>query len=300
MRIPSNLCVDIKQFFVVELHKLYPKEEAEALFYWSAEEILSLSRASIIALPNLRVGESDLLIFFKTIKRLTKAEPIQYIFRKAYFANLILEVSESVLIPRPETEELVGLLAKDIEKYRRVKGNTLRLWDVGTGSGCIALSLAQANPNIEVWASDFSEDALNIARKNMQLNGGEKNFPKVNFIKHDMLNDNALEGKWDIVVSNPPYVLESEKALMSDNVLRYEPASALYVSDENPLLYYKALAEIASENLATNGVLWAEINENKGEELKKLFKSAGYESVDVIQDFRSRDRFIRVGAKKQK
>ncbi len=314
MRVASNALTDIRRFYVEELHALYPQAEAESLFDWAAEEILQQPRSLWRAQTNRRVSESELLRFFETAKRLRKGEPVQYIFSRAYFDDMALEVNPSVLIPRPETEQLVSLAAGDMLHTLRcsaVQGAAsaapketpvapLRIWDACTGSGCIALALSRrlggveaTVPRVEIFGSDISDEALAVARRNAEsyASGGAA---RVQFISHNLLTDAPLKGPWQLIVSNPPYVTESEKALMRPNVLQYEPALALFVPDGDALRFYEALGRAALATLAHGGVLWAEINESQADALTSLYHRMGFSSVEIHRDFRNRPRFARV------
>ena len=320
MRVASNLLADIRRFYVQELNALYPAAEAESLFDWAAEEILQQPRSLFRAQSDLRVSESELLRFFETAKRLRKGEPVQYIFSRAYFDDMVLEVSPSVLIPRPETEQLVGLAASDVLQGLRsaaplgASDAPLRIWDACTGSGCVALALERrlgggckavgdsisracgpdtSAPRVEICGSDISNEALAVARRNAAryVSGGADS---VQFISHNLLSDAPLQGPWQLIISNPPYVMESEKALMRPNVLQYEPALALFVPDHDALRFYETLGRAALATLVADGVLWAEINEAQADALTALYRQMGFSSVEIHRDFRDRPRFVRV------
>lgn len=327
MRVASNLLADIRRFYVQELRALYPQSEAESLFDWAAEEILQQPRSLFRAQSDLRVSESELLRFFETAKRLRKGEPVQYIFSRAYFDDMVLEVNPSVLIPRPETEQLVGLAASDVLQGLRsaaplgASDAPLRIWDACTGSGCVALALERrlgggckaaggsisracgpdtlacgpdtSAPRVEICGSDVSNEALAVARRNAEryAHGG---VDSVQFISHNLLSDAPVQGPWQLIISNPPYVMESEKALMRPNVLQYEPALALFVPDHDALRFYEALGRAALATLAADGVLWAEINEAQADALSALYHRMGFSSVEIHRDFRDRPRFVRV------
>lgn len=303
MRIASNALADVRRFYLSELTGLYPALEAGALFDWAAGEILGEPRSVWRAQPDRRVSESELLRFFEAAKRLRKGEPVQYIFERAYFDGMTLEVSPAVLIPRPETEQMVSLVAAEAEvmRNRLPGGGRLRVWDACTGSGCIALALyRRLGSRAAVWGSDVSDEALAVARRNAEARGApaaaQAAVPAapLQFCRHDLLTDAPLAGPWHVLVSNPPYVRESEKALMRGNVLHYEPASALFVPDADPLRFYGALGRIARDTLAEDGVLWAEINEAMGNELTVLYRDLGFSTVEIYRDFRDKARFVRV------
>ncbi len=295
MRIASNALADVRRFYLAELAGLYPVEEAGALFDWAAEEILGESRAVFRAQADRRVSESELLRFFEVAKRLRKGEPVQYVFGRAYFDDMALDVSPAVLIPRPETEQMVSLVSEEgrLMQDRLAGGGRLRVWDACTGSGCIALALyRRLGGRAEVCGSDVSDQALAVARRNAETWGTPAAAP-LRFLRHDLLADAPPAGPWHVIVSNPPYVRESEKALMRGNVLCYEPASALFVPDADPLRFYEALGRIARETLADDGVLWAEINEALSDGLTALYRDMGFQTVDILRDFRDKPRFVR-------
>ena len=214
------------------------------------------------------------------LKRLENGEPLQYVIGSTPFCGLTFKVDSRVLIPRPETAELVDWVAKDA-------GSKGSLLDVGTGSGCIAVSLAHRLLGWKVQGWDISEGALEVARENSRLNGTEVEFRKV-----DILNASA-DSKFDVIVSNPPYVMESEKAQMEDTVLEYEPHLALFVQDTDPLLFYKAIAEFGHRTLNTGGKLYFEINPLLVEEMKAMLMGAGYRDVQVRNDIFGKPRMIK-------
>ncbi|MDR0763747.1 MAG: peptide chain release factor N(5)-glutamine methyltransferase [Bacteroidales bacterium] len=306
-----------------KLSKLYSVEETTSIFYWSAEEILERKRHEIHTKD--LISESELLKFFAVLKRLKTGEPVQYVFGKAYFDGLTLQVNPAVLIPRPETEELVRIIADsthtiansthtiandthtiangahttagNIEIANQARNDagrpTLRILDLCTGSGSIALALAHRFPSSAVTATDISAKALETAAKNAQKN----NIENVTFRHEDVLKPVPAtlfeEDKYDIIVSNPPYVRESEKLLMHRNVLEKEPSLALFVPDSDPLKFYHAIAEYATKYLLTKGQLFLEINENFGKQTAELLRERGFADVEILNDFRSKQRFIR-------
>lgn len=217
----------------------------------------------------------------KILDRLEKQEPIQYILGEAYFYGMDLRVTPDVLIPRPETEELVDLIVKEND------ASDLRILDVGTGSGAIAIALARNLPFSVVSAIDISAEALKVAKQN-----AENLHAKIRFIHQDIFNFSPPEDSYDIIVSNPPYIDESEKSGMETNVLDYEPHKALFVPDDNPLIFYKRITLIAEQSLRHSGKLYFEINPLHAEQLKSYIMHRGFENVNLINDIHGKCRFI--------
>ena len=306
MKTSSNLVRDCRKYYAGELEKIYGSDEANALIMILLEHYFDIDRVKMALEPELRLSESEMLTLHFAVKELLKNRPIQYIIGETEFCGMRFFVDENVLIPRPETEEMVQMIVS-----RRDKNMTSRwdkaclvptgcdvetdgrpsILDIGTGSGCIAISLAKLLKNSTVTAVDVSEKALEIAKKNAEANG-----VNVIFIKDDILNPQnpeLLESKFDIIVSNPPYVCESEKSEMRANVLDYEPSSALFVSDNDPLIFYRKILELAQNTLKPDGEVWFEINEKLGKEMKNLCFEKGFNDVEIFKDYRERDRILR-------
>ena len=271
-----------KNNFIAQLTGLYGKDEAEQLFYMLSEEFLGFTKVEIALEAQKELTPTELDQFNQALKRLKNYEPIQQIIGKAYFYGNDFMVNQFTLIPRPETEELVDWI---IEENRNKEINIL---DIGTGTGCIAISLAQNLPNAKVAAIDISNEALKIAKKN-----AKQISVSVNFQQQDILNATSFTGNLDVVVSNPPYVRNLEKDMMSANVLNYEPATALFVSDEDPLLFYRKIAQLFLAEAKTEAILYFEINEYLAKELKKLLRNLGFQSVEVRKDFRGKNRMLK-------
>ena len=310
MKTSSNLVRDCRKYYVSELEKIYGSNEANALIMILLEHYFGIDRVKIALEPELRLSESEMLTLHFAVKELLKNKPVQCILGETDFCGMRFFVDENVLIPRPETEELVNKLAVSscqlavnpsstsfrpvIERSEMVVEKSpanITILDIGTGSGCIAISLAKSLKNSVVTAVDVSEKALEVAKKNAETNG-----VNVNFIKDDILNpknQELLESKFDIIVSNPPYVCESEKSEMRANVLDYEPSTALFVSDNDPLIFYRKILEFAQKTLESDGEVWFEINEKFGTEMKNLCIGKGFKNVEIIKDFRERDRILR-------
>ena len=230
-------------------------------------------------LLNEEIENPDLDILKKIFCRLKKNEPIQYILQETFFLDLDLFVDENVLIPRPETEEMV------LDVYKNFNLNKKNILDIGTGSGCIALVLKQKFINAQVDAIDINSKSLEVAKKN-----AKKNNLDVNFIEKDILKTEDFDKKYDLIISNPPYVCENEKIFMSDRVLNFEPALALFVENDDPLIFYKKIISLAEKNLNGNGLLFFEINEKFGKEVARLL--AKFQNVTINKDINGKDRWV--------
>ncbi len=273
--------IHYKNQFLTALKPLYGVDEALSLFYISTEEVLGLGKIDIAMNPNFVLDSTQETLLNSYKERLENWEPIQYIIGETNFYGLDFKVTRDTLIPRPETEALVDWLVHDLE------GKEVSILDLGTGSGCIAISLAKYLPNAKMCAMDFSEKALAIAKQNALKNG-----VKIEFIQQDILKLSAFETTFDIVVSNPPYVRNLEKEAMRPNVLDYEPDSALFVSDKDPFIFYRKIAELCSKS--TPKQLYFEINEYLGEEMKSLVEQLGGTEVELKEDFRGKQRMLKV------
>lgn len=271
------------QYIQKELKGLYPETEIKAFERLILEHVCGLDyTAQILMRENLMDPRCTGLIS-EIVSRLKKFEPIQYIFGETEFFGLKLKVNPSVLIPRPETEELLYWISETELK------NGFSALDVGTGSGCIALALKKNFPHAVVSAVDYSEEVLKVARENAELN-----VLDVHFFLADILYWEKQEWKnFDLIVSNPPYVRESEKTAMFPNVLEYEPESALFVSNEDPLVFYRKITELAKEKLNENGWLFFEMNENLGKEMEKLLEKNNFHAIEIKKDLFGKDRMVR-------
>ena len=276
---------ELKTHYLNSLSKLYPKTEINTFFFYLIEEYLDLQRIDFSLQPNKIIENTDFLKFEKSLNRLKKEEPIQYILGKTEFYGYPFLVTKDTLIPRPETEELVEWILQELEFQKKEKTSIL---DIGTGSGCIAISLAKKNKNLSVSAIDFSKEAIEIAKQNAKLN--EVN---INFIEKDILLTKELETSFDVIVSNPPYVRELEKVEIKNNVLQNEPHSALFVSDSNPLIFYSKIADLAKNHLTKNGLLFFEINQYLGQETKVILSERGYKNIELRKDLFGNDRMIK-------
>ena len=287
MKVPSNLVKDIRNYYCNQLCSIYDKDEANAMILILLEHYFKIDRVKMALEPQLRLSESEMLTFHFAVKDLLKNKPIQYIIGETEFCDLKFKVNENVLIPRPETSELVMKIANRQQSMVNGQWSTL---DIGTGSGCIAISLAKLLPQNKVYALDISEKALEVAKEN-----AVNNNVNVTFIHDDILSlKNKIDTKFDIIVSNPPYVRELEKAEMRDNVLNWEPHNALFVSDNNPLIFYRTILGFAKTHLKEKGEVWFEINEYLGKEMKELCNEMGFSQVEVFNDFRGKERILLV------
>lgn len=249
----------------------------------SCEYCFGMSKTDLLINKNIEVSRDDALNFNNVLERLSKGEPIQYVLNQADFYGLKFKVNKHVLIPRQETEELVDLIIK------KHQDRNLKILDIGTGSGVIPVTLKKHLPNANVQAIDVSSDALILAKENAL-----KQEVEVLFLESDILNKDYWDKleKYDIIISNPPYVLNSEKDLMHQNVLNFEPHLALFVEDENPLLFYKKITHLAKQKLKKGGSLYFEINEQFGQETKQLLIKNNFIKVQVVKDINGKDRIV--------
>lgn len=273
---PYQLVKSIRNLLLVQ----FP-EEADSIAFTIVEHFSGYARTDILIDKPFITGPQFENQIQGIIKRLLGNEPIQYILGKAYFYERPFAVNPSTLIPRQETEELVHLVLDDIKNAKN-----LSILDVGTGSGCIPITLKLESSSHQVEAIDISKHALETAQNNASELGA-----KIDFSILDILEEN-LSKKYDVIISNPPYVLDSEKALMKENVLKFEPHYALFVLDENPLLFYNRITELASKSLNSKGKLYFEINEQFGNEIVNLLKSHSFKEVTLHKDLNGKDRFV--------
>ncbi len=292
---------NLKQYFFSKLQTIQEDSEIESFFFILTEYLHNLKRIDVSLNPDFEVSEVDLEKWNTIISELKTEKPIQYITGEAWFYGLRFEVNENTLIPRPETEELVewiidGLKAKGKRQKAKTENltiqqsNNLSVLDIGTGSGCIPISLKKEIPNALVSAIDVSEKAIEKARKNAVDNEVE-----VNFILQNILETESLIEKYDIIVSNPPYVRNLEKQEIKKNVLDYEPHLALFVEDTDALLFYRKIAQLALTSLTPNGKLFFEINQYLGKETIELLENLGFKNIELRKDFVGNDRMICCG-----
>jgi release factor glutamine methyltransferase len=275
---------DIKEIFWQELEPLYPREEVNNFFYRLVEHYLGLDRFILVMDPGYRIAKNEEQPLFLALARLKEEYPIQYILGTAYFMDMEFHVNDQVLIPRPETEELVRWILADLPHMP----DSPAILDVGTGSGCIAVSLAKYWPAARVTALDISPAAIITARKN-----AARHVVNIDFVQADILTNYSSVTKWDIIVSNPPYVRESEKEDMRNNVKRYEPASALFVPDDSPLLFYEHITRFASRALKAGGTLYLEVNQYLGTDTLNLLRAQNFLEIKLRKDMFGNERMLK-------
>ncbi len=270
-----------------KLKTIYSEEEAKAICNRVIEHFFNYTPLQRVGSVEIEVTENQVQNVEIALEKLMHYEPLQYVLGTAWFMDMELEVSPAVLIPRPETEELVSLILNWSKHSKPV--DPLFVLDIGTGSGCIAIALKRNIPGAHVTAVDISGEALTVARAN-----SVKLDEVVEFIQADILNEQHWNGfhEYDIIVSNPPYVTRSEARQMLPNVLKYEPHTALFVPDEDPFLFYRAIINFAKMRLRKGGTLWFEINEAYGERLKELLLDHDFKDVNIIFDFQGKSRFL--------
>lgn len=275
-----------KKEFFESLNSLYPITEIQSFFNILIEHQLHLSRIDVALKPDYNIENSVLEFLQNALCNLKKHIPIQHIIGETEFFGLTFKVDSNVLIPRPETEELVSWILNNSKIP--TSNSKLSILDIGTGSGCIAISLAKNLPNAEVYALDISAEALKIAKENAKTNN-----VKIHFMGADILNLKELPYKFDIIVSNPPYVRELEKDQMQENVLEHEPHLALFVKDNDPLLFYDKIADFSKTNLLKNGQLYFEINQYLGNETVELLSKKDFQNIALKKDIYGVDRIIK-------
>ena len=265
------------------LAEYYPDAEASALAKMLLVEVLHFSTLELFGGKDKEVFKKDLDVLYEMSRRLQNQEPIQYIIGKETFCGMPFVVNRHVLIPRPETQDLVEWIAEEDQQT-----NPCRLLDMGTGSGCIAISLAKKLPHVQVEAWDISGEALQVARQNA-LN----NQVKVDFHQQDILSASPGIAEWNVIVSNPPYITNKEKAEMEANVLNWEPHTALFVPDHDPLLFYRRIAQLGMSMLVNGGALYFEINRAYGTETIAMLQALGYKDIIIRKDRFNNERMIK-------
>ena len=282
---------DIQDIFHKELDEIYGKNEVDSFFFMLTEDYFGIERFTLALDPDIVITKEQETSIFSALSELRLEKPIQHILGKAHFYGLEFTVNEHTLIPRPETEELITFI---LEKAKYATNKNLSILDIGTGSGCIAIALKKKLPYAKVFAIDISENALEVAQKNAKDNDVE-----VQFVQADVLSLNDLhifknnDEPFHIFVSNPPYVRNLEKAEMRKNVLEYEPDSALFVEDNNPLVFYDKIANLAMKYLKINGSLYFEINQYLGKEMIDLLDGKQFQNIELRKDIFGVDRMLK-------
>ena len=270
---------DFKLKMISELSSIYKTDELNSIFNLLSEDYLKIPRSKILLANEINLDNKNQTLFLSSLERLKTHEPIQYVLGKTSFMDMEFKLNSSVLIPRPETEELVKLILKE-----DLDGKDIL--DIGTGSGCIAISLAKNFPNAKVTALDISNDALNIAKENEKLNNVNVEFVHADIFEYES------DKKYDVIVSNPPYVLKHEKSSMKNNVLNFEPDLALFVNDNEPLKYYLEIINFSKYGLKNKGFLFFEINKSFSSQLKTEMLNSKL-NTSVINDLAGFPRFIK-------
>jgi release factor glutamine methyltransferase len=283
--------LDLKQIFHNELNAIYGKNEVETFYFLSTEYYFNISRLQLALDSEFTFSKSETEQLTNVLHELKAQKPIQYILGETDFYGLKFKVNSDVLIPRPETEELIDWIIKD--NTSRQTDKKLRILDIGTGSGCIAISLAKQIENATVYALDVSNQALDVARTNTEVNQVNIQFIECDILDESSWNAQIGDLKFDIIVSNPPYVRYLEKQEMKPNVLDNEPSLALFVDDENPLKFYNTIAALAVDKLNADGQLYFEINQYLGKEMMKLLDGYKFEGVMLRKDLNGNDRMIK-------
>ena len=279
------LIKDYRTYFIETLLPIYDQGEIESFFYFILENKQHLKSVDLALQPNLDFSSTEVEVWNSILAQLQKQIPVQYILGITSFYGLDFMVNENVLIPRPETEELVEWIVQNSKE--EIRNAKLKILDIGTGSGCIAISLAKNISNAQVFAIDISHKALATAKKNAEIN--EAN---ITFIEKNILETVDLEQQFDIIVSNPPYVRNLEKVEINKNVLQYEPHLALFVEDDDALIFYRKIAQLAQINLSQNGQLYFEINQYLGKEMIHLLEEMNFKNVELKKDIYGNDRMI--------
>ncbi|WP_421497647.1 peptide chain release factor N(5)-glutamine methyltransferase [Flavobacterium columnare] len=279
------LLQEYKIQFAEELQKIYDEKEVESFFTLLLEAFHGMKRIDFALNPQLELDALQLLQWETVLDQLKQEKPIQYILGETDFFGMSFYTNEYTLIPRPETEELVDWVIQTVSTTK--KGEKVRILDIGTGTGCIAISLAKNIPMAEVYAIDVSLKALEVAKRN-----AKRNNVTIEFIHQDLLILESLETTFDIIVSNPPYVRNLEKLEIKKNVLDYEPHLALFVEDTDPLIFYKKIAQLALKSLSKKGSLFFEINQYLGKEMIELMEDFGFENINLHKDIYGNDRML--------
>jgi len=280
---------EILNVFHKELDTIYGNNEVDSFFNILIDYYLNLKRITLVMQPEYTISKEEEQPLFEALSRLKLEEPIQYIIGETEFFGLVFKVNQNTLIPRPETEELVLWIIEDYKDNLE----QIKILDIGTGTGCIPISLAKNLPKAKVKALDISTKALDVAKQNAELNAVEVDFIELNILETCHTELDSASQKFDVIVSNPPYVRELEKAEMKGNVLKHEPELALFVDNTNPLIFYKAITEFATHNLKAGGTLYFEINQYLGTEMIQLLEDFNFKDIELKKDMFGNNRMIK-------
>lgn len=278
------LLKEIRKIYQAELSSIYPAEEIDSFFYLAIEHYLNLERFILALQPEIILTKEEEEPLFHCLARLRQNEPIQYVLGEAFFHGLRIKVDRSVLIPRPETEELIHWILQDYQNDEVER----KILDIGTGSGCIAIALASELQNDLLYAIDVSPAAIALAKQNAIYHNVQ-----VEFIESDITKLKSIGTKLDIIVSNPPYVRKSEKSEMKSNVTEFEPHLALFVHDDDPLFYYRYILKFARKNLIDTGRIYLEINQFLARDLYRLLEEENFSEIELRKDMYGNDRMLR-------
>jgi release factor glutamine methyltransferase len=296
MRIASNTVSAVISYYKEELSGIYTESELRNITYWALQKQLGLGLTEIVSEPGRRINESDLVPLARKCAELKRNRPVQYVLGEAEFYGLTFRVNEAVLIPRPETEELVERILKEVHSAAA----PLRILDIGTGSGCIAITLKRHLPAAAVYALDVSAEALEVARANASQHAAQVQFFQADILSPDaasLINRQCGSEQFDILVSNPPYVLAGEKDTLHARVRDYEPHTALFVHDADPILFYRKIAGLGEFLLRSGGDLWFECHAEHARAVGQMLLGRGYKNVSVLPDLSGLTRFSRASRK---
>ncbi len=277
---------DARRKIIEAIKHIYEPNEASGIADLLLEYITKLPKEQRIINKSKILPAPQQKLILRSLTRLQQHEPIQYLINESWFAGMRFYVDRNVLIPRPETEELVEWIVNEF----KIQNSKFKILDIGTGSGCIAIALKKKMPGIEMWACDISDEALNVARINADALGATIDFVPMDFLDADQRKQLPVV---DVIVSNPPYIPKNETKEMKKNVVEFEPSTALLVPDNDPIIFYKAIAEFGREKLSKAGSIYAEVHENYGQQVKDLFLSKGYQTIQVKKDLQGKDRMIK-------
>lgn len=290
MKIATNKLSDLYEFYKSELSSIYDEGELYSIFELVCEKYLNYSKTEVKQHFNENINQSNLINIYNAGVELKKGTPIQYILKEAYFYDLTFNVSNAVLIPRPETEELVDLI---IKQFNTQQSSLMSILDIGTGSGCIPISLKKHLPQAKVYGIDISEQALEVAKSN-----ATKNNVEVEFFNLDILSNNQKLNTYNLIISNPPYVLNSEAQQMDARVLEHEPHLALFVEDNDPIIFYKRIIDLCDKYLEEKGWLFFELNPLYAIDVKNYANDSKiFNFTEILNDMSGKQRFLKAQKK---